>query len=185
MKLKKFSFKTISSTNDLAIEIIKKSKNKSGMIIADNQKNGRGQYGKKWKSYKGNLFVSIFFTINRLNFSNKKMTKINCLLVKKLLSKYYKGKIDIKNPNDLLIKRKKISGILQETMTKSNRDYIIVGIGINLIKNPIIKKYPTTNLFKDTNIKINKEKMITNLKRIYEKSIPKFSKLNSFNIDKI
>ena len=70
-------------------------------------------------------------------------------------------------------------------MTKSNRDYIIVGIGINLIKNPIIKKYPTTNLFKDTNIKINKEKMITNLKRIYEKSIPKFSKLNSFNIDKI
>ena len=63
MKLKKFNFKTVNSTNDLAIQIIKKTNNKSGIIIAEKQKKGRGQYGKKWTSFKGNLFVSIFFKI--------------------------------------------------------------------------------------------------------------------------
>ena len=65
MKLKKFNFKTINSTNDLAIKMIKRSNNKSGIIIADKQKKGRGQYGKQWISFKGNLFVSIFENSNR------------------------------------------------------------------------------------------------------------------------
>ncbi|MDA7477861.1 biotin--[acetyl-CoA-carboxylase] ligase, partial [Candidatus Pelagibacter ubique] len=91
MKLKKFNFKTVNSTNDLAIQIIKKTNNKSGIIIAEKQKKGRGQYGKKWTSFKGNLFVSIFFKINKVQLSLKDLTKVNCLLVKKLLSKFYNG----------------------------------------------------------------------------------------------
>ena len=64
MKLKEFNFKIIKSTNDLAIRIIKNTNNKSGIVIAQKQKKGRGQYGKKWTSFKGNLFVSIFFKLN-------------------------------------------------------------------------------------------------------------------------
>ena len=112
MKLKKFNFKTVNSTNDLAIQIIKKTNNKSGIIIAEKQKKGRGQYGKKWTSFKGNLFVSIFFKINKVQLSLKDLTKVNCLLVKKLLSKFYNGKITIKKPNDLLINRMTSSGNL-------------------------------------------------------------------------
>ena len=41
MKLKKFNFKTVNSTNDLAIQIIKKTNNKSGIIIAEKQKNAK------------------------------------------------------------------------------------------------------------------------------------------------
>ena len=67
------------------------------------------------------------------------MTKINCLLVKKLLSNFYRGKIIIKNPNDILINKKKISGILQETLIKSDETINIIGIGINLIKNQKLK----------------------------------------------
>ena len=37
MKLKKFNFKTINSTNDRAFQIIKKTKNKSGIVIAEKQ----------------------------------------------------------------------------------------------------------------------------------------------------
>ena len=68
MKLKKFNYKNVNSTNDIAIRIIKSSDTKSGIIIAEKQKKGRGQYGKKWTSYKGNLFVSIFFPIDKLNY---------------------------------------------------------------------------------------------------------------------
>ena len=47
MKLRKFHFKKVNSTNDTAIRIIKNTNNKFGIIIAKNQKKGKGQYGKK------------------------------------------------------------------------------------------------------------------------------------------
>ena len=84
-----------------------------------------------------------------------------------------------------MINKKKISGILQETILDSGEKFIIVGIGINLIKSPKIKDYPTTNLLELTNIKITSNNAMIKLKRIYEKYIPIFSKLNIKNVGKI
>ena len=182
MKLKKFNFKIINSTNELAIHIIKNTKNKSGIVIAEKQKKGRGQYGKKWISSRGNLFVSIFFPINMVKLSLKDLTKVNCLIVKKLLSGFYKNKISIKKPNDLLINNMKISGILQETLSKSDMKFIIVGIGVNLIKSPIIKNYLTTNLFDLTGIKITPNNAALKLKKLYETFIPMFPNFNIKNL---
>ena len=184
MKLKKFNFKIINSTNDRAIQILKNTNNKSGIVIAEKQKRGRGQYGKKWTSFKGNLFVSIFFPVNMIKLSLKDLTKMNCFFVKKLLSNFYKGKITIKKPNDLLIDNMKISGILQEILYKSDRPFIVVGIGINLIKSPKIKNYLTTNLFDLTGIKITPNNAALKLKKIYETFIPMFPKFNIKNIDR-
>ena len=184
MKLKKFDFKVINSTNDLAIRIIKNTNNKSGIVIAEKQKKGRGQYGKKWTSFKGNLFVSIFFQLNKVQLSTKDLTKINCFLVKKLLSNFYKGKITIKKPNDLLVNNMKISGILQETLSRSDETFVIVGIGVNLIKSPKIKNYLTTNLFDLTGVKITPKNAILKLKKLYEFFIPMLSEFNIKNLDR-
>ena len=184
MKLKKFNFKIVNSTNDLAIKIIKNTNNKSGIVIAEKQKRGRGQYGKKWTSSKGNLFVSIFFQVGLVKLSLKDLTKVNCLLVKKLLSNFYKDKITIKNPNDLLINNMKISGILQETLSKSGEKFIVVGIGINLIKSPTIKNYLTTNLFDLTGVKITANNAVLKLKKIYEFFIPLLPEYNIKNLNR-
>ena len=184
MKLKKFNFKIVNSTNDLAIKIIKNTNNKSGIVIAERQKRGRGQYGKKWTSFKGNLFVSIFFQVSLAKLSLKDLTRFNCLLVKKLLSNFYKDKITIKNPNDLLINNMKISGILQETLSKSGEKFIVVGIGINLIKSPTIKNYLTTNLFDLTGVKITANNAVLKLKKIYEFFIPLLPEFNIKNLNR-
>ena len=178
MKLKKFNFKNVNSTNDIAIRLIRNTNNKFGIIIADKQKKGRGQHGKKWISYKGNLFVSIFFSLEKINMSLKQLTKVNCFLIKKILSRYCKNKISIKYPNDLLVNKKKICGILQETLKKANTTYFITGVGINLIKSPNIKNYPTTSLLELTKIKVSKKKITLELKSIYEEFIDQFLKLN-------
>ena len=107
MKFKQFKFKKVKSTNNTAIRIIKNSNFKYGMVISDTQTMGRGQYGKKWISHKGNLFVSFFYELKNINLSISRLTKFNCLLVKKLLTNYYKKKIIIKKPNDLLIQKKR------------------------------------------------------------------------------
>ena len=168
MKFKIFRFKKVNSTNNTAIRIIQNSDLNYGMVISEMQNNGRGQYGKKWISYKGNLFISFFYNLENFTVSVKQLTKINCLLVKKLLSLYCKNKIIFKKPNDLLIDRKKICGILQETLTKLNKKYLIVGIGINLIKSPYIKNYPTVNLLDLTKKKISKGKIENEIKKIFE-----------------
>ena len=174
MKFKILRFKRLRSTNDTAIRIIQNSSLKYGMIIAENQSHGRGQYGKKWLCFKGNLFVSFFYSLENLNLTLSQITKLNCLLVKKMISKYYKKKITYKKPNDLLIKGKKISGILQEIINKNNKKSLIVGIGLNLVNNPIIRNYPTTNLNDLINKKVSKKKIEIELKNVFEKNLSKF-----------
>ena len=176
MKFKIFRFKKVKSTNNSAIRIIKSSNTDYGMIIANKQVSGRGQYGKKWISYNGNLFVSFFYKLDHIKISLKQVTKINCLLVKKLLSIYYKKKITYKKPNDLLIDKKKICGILQEKISKLNKKYLIVGIGINLIKNPNLRNYPTTNLSELLKKKVPKNEIEKKIKKIFETRLTKLYK---------
>ena len=77
-----------------------------------------------------------------------------------------------------MINKKKISGILQETLLNYDENFIIVGIGINLIKSPYIDDNLTTNLFELTKKKFDINDVFYKLKKIYEKYIPKIQKNN-------
>ena len=179
MKFKKLKYKKVKSTNDTAIRIIKNSNLKFGMIVSDTQVNGKGQRGNKWFSYKGNLFVSFFHELKNLNISLNSLTEINCLLVKKILNRYYKKNITFKKPNYLLINKKKIILILQEIISISDKKFLIISIGINLVKSPKIKDYPTTSLFELTNNHIKKSKFENQLKEIFEKHLTKMYKIGN------
>ncbi len=177
MKFKKFKFKKVKSTNNTAIRIIKETKYNLGMVVAESQSNGRGQYGRKWISSKGNLFISFFNELNKKNLSINTITKMNCLLVKKLLTSFTNKKILFKKPNDLLIDKKKISGILQEVIFLRHKKFLITGIGINIIKNPTIRNYPATNLQEVTKKSINKLIVENKLKQLFEKNLSKLYKI--------
>ncbi len=167
MKLKNFFFTKIKSTNITAIRLIKKGE-PSGIISADIQTKGKGQRGNKWISKKGNLFITIFFNISN-KISLKKLTSINLSILKKIITNQVKIKTEVKLPNDILIYKKKVCGILQEIIFRNNIKYLIVGIGVNIISSPIIRKYPTTYLNKYSKKKINKLKLTNEIKLIFEK----------------
>ena len=181
MKFKKFNFKKVRSTNNTAIRIIKKTHCKYGIVISKLQTNGKGQYGRKWISCKGNLFVTFFHELNKIKLSISTITKLNCLLIKKLISKYTTKKIFYKKPNDLLIEKKKICGILQEIIFLSNKKYLITGIGININKSPYIKNCPTTNLNEITNKNIKIDEIEKSLKQIFENNLLKMYNLKTNN----
>jgi len=173
MFFKKFFYKKINSTNDTAIKKIKQNI-KAGIIITIEQKKGRGQHGKKWISKKGNFLGSIFFEINKKT-SLKKITKINCHIIKKILVDEIRRKITIKLPNDLFLNKKKICGILQETIFYDNNKYVIIGIGINLVKNPLIKNYQITNILTETGLKIPILKLVKLIEKKYKNKIKQFA----------
>tara|TARA_B100000989_G_C19162042_1_gene311814 strand:- start:5 stop:517 length:513 start_codon:yes stop_codon:yes gene_type:complete len=166
MALKKFKYKNVSSTNDVAIIKIKQG-HKAGIIISDKQSRGRGQYGKKWISNSGNLFFSIFFIINK-KIQISRLVISNLRIIKKILSMYIKSKVKIRKPNDITVDKKKICGILNETLLYNNLKFLIVGIGINIASSPNIKNYPTTNLNEIANRNVGKIKLLNQIIKAFE-----------------
>ena len=167
MKLAIYKFDNVTSTNDIAMNLIKKHKKKSGCIYAKLQTKGRGQYGKKWISIKGNLFVSVFFKIDN-RISIERFTKLNCIKIKKILNFFIKKKIKIKYPNDLFVDNCKICGILQETLFYKDKKFAIIGIGVNIVKSPKIENYPTTYMNNYVKGSIDKKKIFRLIKNSYE-----------------
>ena len=166
MVLKKFKYINVSSTNDVAIKKIKQGY-KAGIVISDAQSCGRGQYGRKWVSKKGNLFFSIFFIINkRVQISRLVASLLR--IIKKILLKYTNSNLNIKKPNDITINKKKICGVLNETLFYNNLKFLVVGIGINIASSPNLKNYPTTNLNEITNRKVSKIKLLKKIIKAFE-----------------
>ena len=160
MRFKIYNYKVIKSTNDIAMKLIKKNKN-SGCVLAKNQTKGRGTRGKKWISKEGNLFTSIFFHLKKKYPPFNEFSIVNSLIVSNVIKNYCKkSSVSLKFPNDILVNKKKICGILQEIITLRKKKFLIIGIGLNILSNPKFNdKYKATNIYneskkKPTNIEV-------------------------------
>ncbi len=126
-------FDSIDSTNNEAKKLANLNENEGTVIIAEEQKMGRGRLGRHWVSpkYKG-IWMSIILRpdINPLYVS--KITQIAAAAVSKSLLDM-NVKALIKWPNDIVLNGKKVCGILTEMSAEINRvNYVVVGIGINV-----------------------------------------------------
>tara|TARA_Y100001970_G_scaffold284531_1_gene402095 strand:- start:14062 stop:14610 length:549 start_codon:yes stop_codon:yes gene_type:complete len=170
MKLNLIKYKKVKSTNDEAIKIIRSRKNKQGIIVSNFQTKGKGTMGKKWVSLKGNIFASVFFELKKNMPNYKEFSLINPLIIKRILTKYTSFQVKIKWPNDLLIKSRKVCGILQELIKIDNKSFLIIGIGINTLKSPNNVKLKAISLMECSHKKINNREILSNLKKNYELS---------------
>ena len=172
MKFKIYKYKSVTSTNDVAISLIKKSKKNIGCVCANTQTKGRGTHGKKWISNEGNLFGSIFFPLEMNYPPFNEFSIINPVIVSEVIGNFCEKKnISFKWPNDLLVNGKKICGILQEHITLNTKKFLIVGIGVNIVSCPIINaEYQATNIFLET----RKEPSVTEIIKMIIFSYEKF-----------
>ena len=156
MKFKIISYDTVNNTNETAIDLIKRNKFENGFVYALSQK-------------KGNLFGSIFFHLKKNYPSVEEFSLINPILNINVVSNYCgKKNTFFKSPNDIYINKKKICGILQEVIIKGSKKYLIVGIGINILSNPKITNYPSTNIYKETQKKPRLLKIVKQIIAKYE-----------------
>ncbi len=168
MILKLIKFNCVKSTNDEAIKIIKSGKKSQGIIISNIQTKGRGTMGKKWISYNGNFFASIFFELKKSMPNFKEFSLINPVIIKKLLNEYSSVEVKIKWPNDLMIKNRKICGILQELIIFEKKVFLIIGVGINTTCSPKNTPNKAISLIETSNKIINNSEILRNLKNKYE-----------------
>ena len=180
MRFEIFKYKNITSTNDKAINLIKEDDKEAGYVYADKQTKGRGTYGKKWISDKGNLFGSIFFPLKKNYPTFNEFSIINPIIISNVIEHFCKKqKINLKFPNDIFVNGKKICGILQEHIIVNSKKFLIVGIGINIVSDPNIKeKYQSTNIFMETKEKPKIKEIMNLIISSYENF---FVELNSYN----
>ncbi len=124
-------FSQVDSTMDVARKEALWGAPAGTVIVAEQQTAGKGRLQRNWLSPAGGLALSVIFRPNLDNLPY--MIMIASLAVAEAIRKTTGLKPQIKWPNDILIREKKISGILIENdIRKNDLKYCIVGIGVNV-----------------------------------------------------
>ena len=166
--MKYIYFKTLPSTNDYG-KTHHSDLPSFSVVYTDHQTSGKGRNQRSWLSpKKENLAFSIILKKQLKN--PEKLSIITALSVLQTLLSFKINAL-IKWPNDLLVKNKKICGILIEGMTSANDSCYIIGIGINV----------NTSSFQDelqskaTSMYLEK-KCLFSLKKVMKKCVHNFQK---------
>lgn len=151
------------STNTRLKELARQGAPQGTVVAAREQTGGKGRLGRSFVSPPGGLYLSILW---RPEFSPEKAARLSCagaLAACAAIEEVWGIAPDIKWPNDLLLKGKKISGILTEASWQGEgRSFVIVGTGINVNT----ESFPTelvdsaSSLYLETGRRIEPEKLM-------------------------
>ena len=136
--------KEVSSTNDEALKLSQNMHDGKYVISAQMQNQGRGRRGRTWLGFPGNLFMSLLVQVP-LSKLGGLVFVVALSLFDALKNLFPEIDIKLKWPNDVLLENNKISGILLE---KGENDFLIIGIGVNVLKAPSLENvmYQTLSL---------------------------------------
>ena len=140
------------STNNIAKEIAATS-NEGTIVIAEQQRSGRGRLGREWVSPRGGIWFSLILKPKTPVKNASRITLIAGLAVAKTI-RNLGIEASIKWPNDVLVNGKKVCGILTEIEAELDQiAYVVVGIGINV--NFELKDIPSE--FQETTTTVKQE----------------------------
>lgn len=123
------------STNDEAMYMAEEDGRGNGfLVVAEHQKAGKGRRGRSWESPAGtSIAMSLILKPDVIPSRAPMITLVMALAVADVLQKQTDLDVKIKWPNDVLINKKKVCGILTEMKAENNRvEHVVVGVGINV-----------------------------------------------------
>ena len=151
------------------------------IVYSQNQFQGRGRTTKEWISepYK-NIAFSLFKKFKRPELEHLFLLNvIVSISILELLKKYSVRHASVKWPNDIIVKNKKISGILIEnTIKKNNLINSVIGIGINVNQQKFPDLICATSIINEAGIAVEIDSLATELTKIISSNF-KFLELNS------
>lgn len=133
MEIVRHHFETIGSTNTWAKEhAVEFAKHKLTIVTADEQTAGRGRFKRHWESPAGqNIYATYCFFIEKHRSEIGNIPQIMAISAAEVLAQYGFDP-QLKWPNDVLLDKKKVVGILCETTPLSDQLCMVLGIGLNV-----------------------------------------------------
>jgi BirA family biotin operon repressor/biotin-[acetyl-CoA-carboxylase] ligase len=131
-----------ASTNADAFRLAEDSAEEGTVVIADAQSGGKGRRGRVWSSPAGvNLYCSVVLRPAIMPHEAPQLTFLSAVAVARAIELTTALQPEIKWPNDLLIKGRKVAGLLNEMSAETDRvNFVILGIGVNL--NMTLAQFP-------------------------------------------
>jgi len=167
-------FQEIDSTNDY-LKNSYKLLNNFTFVTADYQKAGKGRENRVWSSNpKENLMFSLLIKDQILLKKYNILSIVGAALITELIESYGVKDVSIKWPNDVLIKNKKVCGILLEGQIL---EYLVVGVGLNINQKafPDGLRRPATSL----SLELNEDLDIKNIRnKLFKMIIGELSNLD-------
>ncbi|MCL2485389.1 MAG: biotin--[acetyl-CoA-carboxylase] ligase [Endomicrobia bacterium] len=137
----------IDSTQTKIKELAAENAAEGTIVAAEQQSGGYGRMKRHWSSAKGGLWFSLLLKPRMRPDETSKLALITAIALNRVLEKQYNIKSSVKWPNDILVKDKKISGIIVEMSAEQDMvNWVAAGIGINVnnILPGELKKISTT-----------------------------------------
>ncbi|CAD7804469.1 Bifunctional ligase/repressor BirA [Chryseobacterium aquaeductus] len=130
-----FYQKECSSTNDEISQVLLYPESNFVGLYTFNQKKGRGQYGNSWASEpEQNLAYSVAIKTDSISLTDFMFNYYTATAIRGFLAKFTDHEVKIKWPNDIILKNKKVGGILIEKKKLNTKNYFIIGAGINVLQ---------------------------------------------------
>lgn len=153
-------FQVIDSTNSYAKQLAERGEPEGTLVVADKQTAGRGRRGRNWESPSGvNVFMTLVLRPKLHPSKVSGITLLSALALTKAIGEMTSVDVEIKWPNDVVIGKKKICGILTEMSSEENFvHYAVVGIGINVNGEsfPEELKETASSIYLETGVKCNR-----------------------------
>ena len=134
MNIKRIDYKEIDSTNLEAARLATGGAAEGTLVVADAQTAGRGRRGRQWESPQGAaIYMSLILRPEAEPERVSGLTLVMALAVVQALEKLGLSGCQIKWPNDIVMNRKKLCGILTELHMENGKvSDVIIGVGINV-----------------------------------------------------
>lgn len=140
----------IGSTNDEAKALARAGAPAGTLVWAGEQTAGRGRRGRLWVSPPGNLYLSLVARPAGASPRAAQLGFVAALALGEALTPSVgaPGELRYKWPNDVLLNGRKLAGILleSETVAAGTVDFVVIGVGVNLVSTPREAEYPATSL---------------------------------------
>lgn len=130
-----FYLKECSSTNDEISRFLLYEGSDFVCVYTFNQTKGRGQYGNSWASVpEHNLAYTLAVNTSNFTVTDSLFNYYTATIIRDFLANLTESPVKIKWPNDIILKNKKIVGILIEKKKINDQNYFIIGSGINILQ---------------------------------------------------
>jgi len=127
--------KSTESTNDTLLELVDTTSNGIFAVYTFNQTRGRGQYGNTWHMQKDkNIAYSFAIKAKQVKLQDSYFNFYTANILREFIDNITGTNAKLKWPNDIILKKKKISGILIEKIKIKSIEYYIAGMGINILQ---------------------------------------------------
>lgn len=129
------AFKTVTSTNDVALVLARQGAPEGTVVVAEEQAKGRGRLGRTWHSSAGlGLWFSLVLKPDMQARASSAISLAGALGVAGALREEFGIKAEIRWPNDVMVGSKKICGVLTEGEFADGRvKFVVLGIGLNVL----------------------------------------------------